>query len=35
MLFQVESSIKKIKKVSDMLLKVIDCVKKLAININN
>ena len=35
MLFQVESSIKEIKKVSDMLLKVIDYVKTLAININN
>ena len=35
MLFQVESSIKEIKKVSDMLLKVIDYVKTLAINLNN
>ena len=35
MLFLVESNIKEIKKVSDMLLKVIDYVKTLAININN
>ena len=35
MLFQVESNIKEIKKVSDILLKVIDYVKTLAININN
>ena len=35
MLFQVEKNIKKIKKVSDILLKVIDYVKTLAININN
>ena len=35
MLFQVESNIKETKKVSDMLLKVIDYVKTLAININN
>ena len=35
MLFQVESNIKEIKKVSDTSLKVIDYVKTLAININN
>ena len=35
MLFLVESNIKKIKKVSDTLLKAIDYVKTLAININN
>ena len=35
MLFLVESNIKKIKRVSDTLLKVIDYVKTLAININN
>ena len=35
MLFLVESNIKKIKKVSDTLLKVIDYVKTLAINLNN
>ena len=35
MLFLVESNIKKIKKVIDMLLKVIDYVKTLAINLNN
>ena len=35
MLFLVESNIKKIKKVIDMLLRVIDYVKTLAINLNN
>ena len=35
MLFLVESNIKEIKKASDTLLKVIDYVKTLAININN
>ena len=35
MLFQVESNIKKIKKVSDMLKEVIDYVKINAINLNN
>ena len=35
MLFLVESNIKKIKKVSDTLLKVIDYVKIVAINLNN
>ena len=35
MLFQVESNIKKIKKVSDMLIEVIDYVKINAINLNN
>ena len=35
MLFLVESNIKETKKVSGMLLKVIDYVKTLAINLNN
>ena len=35
MLFLVESNIKEIKMVSGMLLKVIDYVKTLAINLNN
>ena len=35
MLFLVESNIKKIKKVSDTLLKVIDYVKINVINLNN
>ena len=35
MLFQAESNIKKIKKVSDTLLEAIDYVKTLAINLNN
>ena len=35
MLFLVESNIKKIKKVIDMLLKVIDYVEINAINLNN
>ena len=35
MLFQVESNIKKIKKVGDMLLEDIDYVEINAINLNN
>ena len=35
MLFRAELNIKKIKKASDTLSKVIDYVKTLAININN
>ena len=34
MLFLVELNIKETKKVGDILLKAIDCVKTLAININ-
>ena len=35
MLFLVESNIKEIKKTGDTLLEAIDCVKTLAINLNN